>query len=547
MEWKLADGPTLLWADDRRRGRLVVACCRHAAMMGVQIAMPLVQAKQLLLHDPNRPDANVLPHDPFADQTLLMRLATDLQSALSPKVAIETLAEHPWAGFPRHQPESLFCDITGVEHLFGGESSLIDAARTRMNEHYAINLHARIAAAPNIATAWALAHFGDHAIEVTEDPETALRPLPVESLRLMPATVGTLGRLGIETVNQLLRLPRGGLATRLGKPLVTRISQALGELEEPITVHHDDAELSCSDTLEYPTSDLGILLDRIERLLEEIRVGLVTRKHGALGLRCHLSLVTPPPLELQIGLFAPSQDTKHLLSLLESRLETQSLPSDVVRLTISIPLSAPIRSVQAGLFEQESVGGLDRGADSPQSFGGSVLSRMVDSLSGRLGRESVLKVRMEQDSVPENSYVAYPMTGPSPSRSRAKRAKQVGRGNSENRASRDDGQHLPSRHDAMRRPLTVFDRPYPLLSLKTSTPPLGDVPALVRYRGQAYRVIRCWGPERMETGWWNGPTIRRDYYRVETESGQWWWIYRDMKATQSDPNKPKWMLHGLFA
>ena len=33
------------------------------------------------------------------------------------------------------------------------------------------------------------------------------------------------------------------------------------------------------------------------------------------------------------------------------------------------------------------------------------------------------------------------------------------------------------------------------------------------------------GPERIESGWWDGGDVRRDYYRVETDSGQCGWAY----------------------
>ncbi len=52
-------------------------------------------------------------------------------------------------------------------------------------------------------------------------------------------------------------------------------------------------------------------------------------------------------------------------------------------------------------------------------------------------------------------------------------------------------------------------------------------------------IARTWGPERIETGWWRGPTVRRDYYRVATQSGHWFWIFRDL-------NSGRWFLQGMF-
>jgi hypothetical protein len=62
---------------------------------------------------------------------------------------------------------------------------------------------------------------------------------------------------------------------------------------------------------------------------------------------------------------------------------------------------------------------------------------------------------------------------------------------------------------------------------------------LLKYRDTTYSIIHATGPERIETGWWRGPTVCRDYWRVETDTGQSLWIYRDLR------NK-NWFLQGEF-
>jgi protein ImuB len=52
------------------------------------------------------------------------------------------------------------------------------------------------------------------------------------------------------------------------------------------------------------------------------------------------------------------------------------------------------------------------------------------------------------------------------------------------------------------------------------------------------------GPERIESGWWDGHDIRRDYYIATTPSGETAWIYRDHRYGIDDG---EWFLHGLFA
>jgi protein ImuB len=58
-------------------------------------------------------------------------------------------------------------------------------------------------------------------------------------------------------------------------------------------------------------------------------------------------------------------------------------------------------------------------------------------------------------------------------------------------------------------------------------------------RGPPPRVLA--GPERIESGWWDGGDARRDYYIVLTREGQRAWAYLPAGAHDG------WMLHGWFA
>src|SRR5690606_38524427 len=48
------------------------------------------------------------------------------------------------------------------------------------------------------------------------------------------------------------------------------------------------------------------------------------------------------------------------------------------------------------------------------------------------------------------------------------------------------------------------------------------------------------GPQRIESCWWTGIDIRRDYYVAHNRHGMLLWIYRDLGIDL-------WFLHGLFA
>ena len=95
-----------------------------------------------------------------------------------------------------------------------------------------------------------------------------------------------------------------------------------------------------------------------------------------------------------------------------------------------------------------------------------------------------------------------------------------------------DFDHRPER--AWRR---QRERNEPLAALADARPAwMLEKPILFRAR---HRVL--FGPERVESGWWDGDDVRRDYYIVETDAGQVAWVYA------ASGERGPFMLHGFFA
>ena len=47
------------------------------------------------------------------------------------------------------------------------------------------------------------------------------------------------------------------------------------------------------------------------------------------------------------------------------------------------------------------------------------------------------------------------------------------------------------------------------------------------------------GPERIESGWWDGADVRRDYHTIEWHNARAW-VFREHASG-------RWYLHGWFA
>ena len=50
------------------------------------------------------------------------------------------------------------------------------------------------------------------------------------------------------------------------------------------------------------------------------------------------------------------------------------------------------------------------------------------------------------------------------------------------------------------------------------------------------------GPERIESGWWDGDDAKRDYFIARLPDGALAWVYRE-----GGRSSPCWYVHGLFA
>lgn len=54
------------------------------------------------------------------------------------------------------------------------------------------------------------------------------------------------------------------------------------------------------------------------------------------------------------------------------------------------------------------------------------------------------------------------------------------------------------------------------------------------------RMVLKGGPERIESGWWDGLDVARDYYVAQDQNGARLWVYCDRTSGE-------WFVHGLFA
>lgn len=471
-----------------------------AGELGIVPGMPLAEAQSLAGREYL---SSFEADDPVADRQSLERLANWCQR-FSPIVGIE-------AG-PR--PESLFIDIAGSSHLWGGEEGLAHQALEELSHFH---LTARAGISDTIGSAWGIAHYAfaprarrcqwidqirsESIIVPRGQIASMLGPLSVEALRLPETVVETLHELGIHQIDDVEAVSRERWMSRFGPELLLRLDQMMGRANEVLAPEEPPPELEASWGLEFPVIQTDAVVKMVGRLLEslipQVRLGWgITR----LDIFFPHSSIPSGVKMLQVGLCRPSIRIDHLLGLVRLALERTKLERPVTEIRIRISGISLMQIFQGELFQSER-------DDSDEIDG------LIDRLSMRLGRRQVVFPRLIADAQPERCCCEEPA-------SEARR----------HRSSIHSSRHHPYR------PTRLFLKPRPI-EVHAVQP--GDKPAFFREREHQETINLYWGPERIETGWWRGRPIGRDYYRIELASGERLWIFRDLMTGN-------WFLHGAF-
>ena len=219
------------------------------------------------------------------------------------------------------------------------------------------------------------------------------------------------------------------------------------------------------------------LIFPLKRLVQELCGVLRAHDRGIQVLQVRLQLDGGSET-LRLTLHQATRSEEHLMMLLRERLERLKLVRPVQHIRLQALHFLPCEVVQESLLKEV-------GADATDNA-----SLVIERLRARLGMESVKGIRGLEDHRPEHSWSLRELDEP------ASYTTQAGR------------------------PVWLLPRPQPC-------------------RIDNYRILT--GPERIETGWWDGRDCRRDYFVVRDSNGSTLWAFHEYNPS------PGWYLDGLFA
>jgi protein ImuB len=352
-------------------------------------------------------------------------------------------------------------------------------ARLR-EELQALGFAHRIAMAPTARAARVFADLRDgFAVDQPAAMQAALDTVPVRHAQLPGGAGERLQRMGVRDLRTLRGLPRDGLRRRFGDELAQAVDRLYGEAGDPLALYAPPDHFDARIELGHEVESHLPLLFPLRRLIGDLCTVLSIRDGGVQRFRLQLEHEHATRTDLDIGLLAAEREPGLLFDVLRSRLERVAIPKPVVALRLLARELPPFVPASHDLFEQR----LQQGMPWPQ---------LRERLRARLGEDAVHAIAPTGDPRPERAW----------------------------RRVQGEAKEIDQAPPRPPRPTWLLPRPLPLRDVGT-------------------RIVA--GPERLESGWWDGEDARRDYYVLENARGQRAWAF-------APPGEQAgWMLHGWFA
>ena len=375
---------------------------------------------------------------------------------------------------------ALWLEIGASRQLFGGADTL--RARIAV-ELAALGYSARLGIAPTPQGAALLARAGhtENATTLTA-LLTLLQPLPLGCLALAPEQQAALRSTGLGSIGELLALPAAALARRFGPGTSHTLRQLCGQAPEPLRMLRVPPQFSSRCEFSFALTDATALLFPLQRLLAGLQGYLRSLDRAVQRYTLRLEHRQCAATCLEIGLARPTREAALLLTLARERLAALTLAAPVQALTL-----------EAREFLQPVVLQMDCFAPGVQHS--EQLQTTIDRLVARLGAGAVQTLGLAADHRPERAWTALA---------------------AQQHSAASAGPAV--RGAAPLRPCWLLPEP----------------------RGIEAPQELLAGPERIESGWWDGADIARDYYLARGAAGAHWWVYRDLRSGA-------WHLHGLWA
>lgn len=484
----------LLLVMTHGRQEVVARCCAACRRRGIFPGMAMAEARALL------PRAMMAPFEPMESRRLLEKLA-HWALKFSPLISVvEPFSDDE----PQPGADSLLLNISGMEHLYGGPLAMARRIPSILRHH---GLTCRVAIGPTIGSAIALARYAVTPATIC-DPTAipaAITDFPTAALRISPDIQAMLREVGITRLAELMALPRDQLAVRFPAELLVRLDQLLGrrmELPPLITLSTAPA---AQWRMDGPVENLEAILPAARTLTGQLAQELTRRHLGTTLLAAQLEGADIGTSTIMIPLAQAVRREDRLWAAIRPRMEQLRLTGGIEILTL--------RAMKTHFLPMEQLHA-DACTRWQSNSTMAPLAPVLDILRTRLPALRIRTATGGCSHLPEQSICM-------------------------NILEEDGGGRMTPLDGFVitQRPSLLLNPPQPVQVITSAT---DEIPEHIQWHGRFYACRRVIGPERLTTAWWTGiPTATRDYFAVLDQTGQWLWIFHELKTEH-------WWLHGLW-
>jgi protein ImuB len=452
--------------EQHKNTQRVLCCNSQAGAWGIEpglsVSTALALCSELLL----------LPRQPEQEQQQLQQLAL-LCYRFSPVITV-------------HSDCGLWLEISGCYTLFKGYNSLLQQLRNSLQKQ-------RVTAVNGMGSNPLAAQLTCQTKFETELPGTKQLKQRLHSTALSKLNTSTrqqqsFKQLGLNTVGELLALPRSALSRRFDTQLMLNIAQLNND--KPFNAPRFQPANSFRDLIQNPQGIFNkeSLLFPMKTLLQNLCHYLMARHCYCQEIKWQFEPLIGEPAQMHIQLSGSQNNWSSLLMLSRLQLERLELPRSIEQIVL---FSEQFIEAPQGMVNLDLLG---------DNSGAQRSDELIDSLNARLGIEALSQPVLNQDYLPEQaSTLATP--GKQPEIASYGRAKA----------------------------------PQPLWLL--TEPAAVQVRNQQLYWHQPLSIIS--GPERLCGNWWQGEQ-QRDYYLACDSKGARYWLFRET-------SNQRWFVHGLFS
>ena len=440
--------PTVVY-ETSQRPYSIVAVDNHAQRNGIMTGMSLSVAHARL----TKLRAFIRNHQ--AEQHALVKLATQA-IYWSPNVVVHS--------------SGLLLEIAGSLRLYGGLNPLLAEIKSWINRQYSC---VHVAITPTPSSAMLCARHSSSVLIINQTRLVAsISQIPVDLLELNQHQQKLLQQIGIQKIGALLRLPRSGLARRLGPAILNMLDRLTGVEADPqitfIPSYRFEETMECLPARTQVEQLMPWAKILVQALVSQL---LHTCKHVN-QIDWLLHHADQPPTPITLRLTDERYGEKSLLELTHLAFDAIHLTDAVKKITLCATPLRHIGEQNSSLFSATDM---------------DTWPMLLDRLRHRLGNQQVLGLRTHAEYRPEHAWSFC-----------------------------EPGETDP-KHQYAPRPLWLFLKPHILEVIDGNPYFHGPLEVAKEY-------------ERIVSGWWDPFPVRRDYYHARNNHHIDLWIFRELNT-----------------